>query len=270
LTIQRRRRIGKRAFSLLISFVGLLVAAPLFPLIMMAIWLEDGRPFFFGHERQTRGGRSFRCFKFRTMCRHADAMKTRLAFRNVCDGPQFHIEDDPRLLRVGRVLRRLHLDELPQFFNVLVGHMDIVGPRPSPDCENQFCPTWREARLSIRPGITGLWQVARTRAPNVDFQEWIRYDLEYVQRECWRLDFWILWRTFRGLLLRLKRFLRTPNCTAEPANSSDEGTTDREGTPGAGKVSTGWELRLVGSPRGKPPIDDQPIGVGEEPTRLAA
>ncbi|MEC8818795.1 MAG: sugar transferase, partial [Planctomycetota bacterium] len=81
-----------------------------------------------------------------------------------------------------------HLDELPQFWNVLTGDMSLVGPRPSPDKENQFCPAWREARLSVRPGITGLWQVERTRAPGLDFQEWIRYDIEYVNKASLLLD----------------------------------------------------------------------------------
>jgi len=199
--IQPRRRLGKRAFDIAFSLAALLAAAPLLPLIMLAICLEDGRPVLFRHVRQTRGGRQFNCCKFRTMSRHAELMKAQLAGKNVCDGPQFHVVDDPRLLRVGKFLRRFHLDELPQFFNVLAGDMTVIGPRPSPDGENQFCPAWREARLSVRPGITGLWQVRRTRAPNTDFQEWIRHDLEYVTRQNWRMDLWILLETVRCTLL---------------------------------------------------------------------
>jgi len=78
---------------------------------------------------------------------------------------------------------------------VLVGDMSIVGPRPSPFHENQYCPPWREARLSVRPGITGLWQIRRTRAEGADFQEWIKYDIEYVERQTFLLDLWIIWRT---------------------------------------------------------------------------
>ena len=77
-----------------------------------------------------------------------------------------------------------------------MGQMSLVGPRPSPRKENQYCPAWREARLSVRPGITGLWQVERTRRPGLDFQEWIRYDIEYVERAGFFLDLWILWKTF--------------------------------------------------------------------------
>jgi len=197
------RRTGlvlERLGNVLLSLAALALTLPLYPLIMLLIWLEDGRPFFFAHERQTLGGRPFRCLKFRTMCRDAEQRKAALRPLNASDGPQFHVPDDPRLLRVGRWMRRLHLDELPQFFNVLSGDMNVVGPRPSPDAENQCCPAWREARLSVRPGITGLWQVCRTRRPHVDFQEWVRFDLQYVSRRTWRLDLWIIWRTIRLLL----------------------------------------------------------------------
>ena len=99
------------------------------------------------------------------------------------------------MTRVGRWLRKTHLDEVPQFFNVLFGHMSLVGPRPSPDDENQYCPAWRDTRLSVRPGITGLWQLNRTRGPGEDFQEWIKYDIEYVQRASTWLDLNIMVKT---------------------------------------------------------------------------
>jgi lipopolysaccharide/colanic/teichoic acid biosynthesis glycosyltransferase len=134
------------------------------------------------------------------MRKDADKMKQALRQKNQADGPQFFIEDDPRLTRVGRIIRKFRIDEFPQFFNVLVGHMSVVGPRPSPFTENQFCPAWREARLSVRPGITGLWQVKRTRQPGTDFQEWIRYDIEYVENARWSLDLLIIWKTFISVL----------------------------------------------------------------------
>jgi lipopolysaccharide/colanic/teichoic acid biosynthesis glycosyltransferase len=171
---------------------------------MLAIWLEDGRPFFFAHRRETLGGRVFNCLKFRSMRRDADEIKKRLLAQNQADGPQFFMEDDPRLLGVGKLIRKTYIDELPQFFNVLMGSMSIVGPRPSPHRENQYCPPWREARLSVRPGITGLWQVRRTRRRGMDFQEWIKYDIEYVENISWRLDLAIIWETLcvvvRGVL----------------------------------------------------------------------
>jgi lipopolysaccharide/colanic/teichoic acid biosynthesis glycosyltransferase len=185
----------KRAFDMAFALLALAVTLPLYPLVMLAIWLEDGRPFFFRHRRETVGGREFGCLKFRSMRNDAEKIKAELARQNLADGPQFFIEEDPRLTRVGRLIRRLNIDELPQFFNVLSGAMSVVGPRPSPRQENQFCPPWREARLSVRPGVTGLWQVMRTRQEGLDFQEWIKYDLEYVQTQSWRLDLWIIGRT---------------------------------------------------------------------------
>ncbi len=199
-----RPPLGKRCFDVVFALVALAVTLPLYPLIMLAIWIEDGRPFFFAHTRETCGPRNFACLKFRSMRKNADRIKAQLVGRNRADGPQFFIEDDPRLTRIGRFLRRTNIDELPQFWNVLLGHMSVVGPRPSPREENQFCPPWREARLSVRPGIAGLWQVCRTRAPGLDFQEWIRFDVEYVRRQSWRLDLWIIWRAVLLLLLQRK------------------------------------------------------------------
>lgn len=198
--LTRLQSVGKRMFDIGFALTALIMVLPLFPIFMIAIWLEDGAPFFFVHRRETRGGREFPCLKFRTMRKDAENMKKELAQRNQADGPQFFIEDDPRHTRVGRLMRKLNVDELPQFFNVLVGHMSIVGPRPSPHSENQFCPPWREARLSVRPGITGLWQVLRSRKQGLDFQEWIRYDIEYVENFNWRMDIWIIWRTLRHMI----------------------------------------------------------------------
>ena len=103
---------------------------------------------------------------------------------------------------VGKFLRRYHLDELPQLWNVVRGQMSFVGPRPSPDDENQFCPSWRELRLSVRPGMTGLWQLKRTRRPGLDFQEWIRYDTEYVKHAGLWLDMKILVQTIWFVCLK--------------------------------------------------------------------
>jgi lipopolysaccharide/colanic/teichoic acid biosynthesis glycosyltransferase len=192
---------GKRLFDIVFASLALLLTAPLYPLIMLAIWLEDRGPIFFTHRRQTLGGRDFPCLKFRSMKVGADQMKHQLRQQNLADGPQFFISADPRLTRVGRFLRDWNLDELPQFINVLLGHMSVVGPRPSPSSENQFCPGWREARLSVRPGITGLWQVMRTRRAGTDFQEWIKYDIQYVENASMALDLWIIAQTIRILVI---------------------------------------------------------------------
>ncbi|MGD0541957.1 MAG: sugar transferase, partial [Tepidisphaeraceae bacterium] len=125
-------RIFKRAFDVVFSLGVLLLTLWIYPIIMLAIWLDDGRPWFFTHERETLGGREFPCIKFRSMRKDAEELKAQLQSQNQADGPQFYIEKDPRLTSVGKLLRRYNLDELPQFLNVLVGHMSVVGPRPSP------------------------------------------------------------------------------------------------------------------------------------------
>jgi lipopolysaccharide/colanic/teichoic acid biosynthesis glycosyltransferase len=198
-------RAVKRLFDLIFGLAAVTLTLPLYPFIMLAIWLEDGRPFLFAHTRETMGGREFGCVKFRSMRKDAEQIKADLMKANQADGPQFFMENDPRITRVGRVLRKYHLDELPQFFNVLAGDMSVVGPRPSPRTENQYCPPWREARLSVRPGITGLWQVCRTRRTGSDFQEWIKYDLEYVERRSFWLDMKIIFQTVWQILHKASR-----------------------------------------------------------------
>ncbi|MCE2883763.1 MAG: sugar transferase [Planctomycetaceae bacterium] len=192
----------KRLIDILASALVLICFAPVLLLCAVAIVIDDGFPIFFGHKRQTKGGATFRCWKFRTMRRNAEALVAELRKQNLCDGPQVNIKDDPRVTRVGKYLRKLQLDEFPQFWNVLVGDMSIVGPRPSPDNENQFCPAWREIRLSVRPGITGNWQVKRTRAEGKDFQEWIQYDIEYVERMGPLFDLWLCILTVVNIIRR--------------------------------------------------------------------
>ncbi len=196
-TLSTLQRGSKRAFDILFALVFGLGTLVLYPLIMLAIFIEDGRPFFFGHVRESMGGKEFRCWKFRTMYNNAEEIKQKLIAENanLADGPQFFMKNDPRITKVGNFLRKSNLDELPQFFNVFMGHMSVVGPRPSPYKENQYCPAWREARLSVRPGVTGLWQVSRSREDGKDFQEWIQYDIEYVENVSWKMDLYVLWRT---------------------------------------------------------------------------
>lgn len=190
-------RYTKRAVDILGALVALSLMLPLLPIIALAIKINSpGGPIFYGAIRQGKGGRNFRCWKFRTMVPNADEHQQKLREKNQVDGPQFKMKDDPRIFWVGKWLRRLNLDELPQFWNVLVGQMSIVGPRPSPEKENQMCPAWREARLSVRPGITGLWQVMRRRDRDSDFQEWIYYDVQYIKKQSFWLDIKIILKTF--------------------------------------------------------------------------
>ena len=186
----------KRAVDVTASATGLILLSPLLLIAAACIKLTSRGPVFFAHKRQGLGGREFFCLKFRSMTVGADAMQDGLREKNEVDGPQFRIAEDPRLTRLGGWLRRFNIDELPQLFNVLFGHMSLVGPRPSPDSENQLCPAWRRTRLSVKPGITGLWQVLRRRqCPQSDFQEWIYYDVEYARHRSLWLDWQILLHT---------------------------------------------------------------------------
>ncbi len=174
------------------AILGLLLLSPLLLVIAALIKLEARGPVFYGHKREGKDGRVFPCWKFRTMVVGAQARERELQGRSQVDGPQFKLRDDPRLTRMGRFLRPTSLDELPQLFNVALGQMSLVGPRPSPFRENQLCVPWREGRLSVRPGITGLWQVCRHERAAGDFHQWIEYDLLYVRHISFAVDVKIL------------------------------------------------------------------------------
>ena len=189
----------KRAVDLLASVAGLILLAPLMALIAFAIRIDSPGPVLFGHLRERKGGKQFRCLKFRTMVANADQIQRELYQKNEVDGPQFKMSSDPRVTRVGRWLRATNLDELPQLINVVLGHMSLVGPRPSPFRENQICVPWRRARLSVRPGITGLWQVCRGEDRTSDFHQWIFYDIAYVRNFSLWLDLKILGATLLTL-----------------------------------------------------------------------
>jgi lipopolysaccharide/colanic/teichoic acid biosynthesis glycosyltransferase len=193
-------RCAKRIADIIISMVLIILFAPIFPIIAVVIKLTSRGPVFFKDIRQGLHGKVFNCLKFRTMLVGADDLQDKLRSLNQADGPQFKMADDPRLSPIGKFLRDTYIDEIPQFFNVLFGQMSIVGPRPSPESENTLCPPWRDARLSVRPGVTGLWQVCRTRQPMKDFQEWIYYDTKYVRDLSLKIDLWICWKTTKKLL----------------------------------------------------------------------
>ncbi len=193
-------RCWKRIADVIAATIVLVLFAPVIPFIALAIKVNSRGPVFFKDRRQGYRGRFFNCVKFRTMRVGAAEIQDKLRFVCEVDGPQFKMADDPRISTVGRFLRETYLDEIPQFFNVLIGDMSIVGPRPSPESENTQCPWWRDARLSVRPGISGLWQVCRTRQPFKDFQEWIYFDTKYVQELSPQMDLWVCWCTFRKMV----------------------------------------------------------------------
>jgi lipopolysaccharide/colanic/teichoic acid biosynthesis glycosyltransferase len=195
----RRHLYAKRAMDAAAAALSLAILSPLLLLIGVVVWLESKGPILYGDKREGLGGRVFRCWKFRTMYTGAHLAQRDLNTLDQTDGPHFKVDRDPRVTYAGRVLRTLNFDELPQFINVLLGEMSLVGPRPSPFRENQVCVPWREARLSVRPGITGLWQVCRHDRSDGDFHQWIEYDLLYVQH----LSFWLDLRVLAATLLTL-------------------------------------------------------------------
>ncbi|AHG87678.1 sugar transferase [Gemmatirosa kalamazoonensis] len=210
---------GRAVVEPVLAALALLFLLPVFAVVMPLIALTSPGPVFYGDLREGRGGRVFRCWKFRSMRTDANDMQRQLAAVQQMDGPQFKMAHDPRVTRVGRVLRRLNVDELPQLWNIVRGEMSFVGPRPSPFRENQICVPWRHARLSVRPGLTGLWQVCRHDRANGDFHQWIQYDLLYVRHVSLAVDLRVLVATFRTLGGRwpvpVERMLGTR--TASPA-----------------------------------------------------
>ncbi len=186
----------KRSFDFVAALAGLAVLAPLLLATGALIKLTSRGPALFGHEREGRAGQPFRCWKFRTMVDRAHSQQRALYVHSTVDGPQFKIPHDPRVTRLGRWLRATNIDELPQLYNVLRGDMSLIGPRPSPFRENQICIPWRQARLAVRPGITGLWQVCRRERALGDFHQWIYFDVLYVRHLSLWLDLRVLLATF--------------------------------------------------------------------------
>jgi len=190
----------KRILDIIGAAVTLVLLAPVFLIIAVVIKLNSHGPVFYKAKREGLRGRKINCIKFRTMIVSAEKIQDNLRIVNEVDGPQFKMENDPRVNAVGRFLRQTSIDEIPQFINVLLGQMSIVGPRPSPARENSLCPPWRDARLSVRPGITGLWQISRTRDQSKDFQEWLYYDTKYVRELSFALDVKICLKTAAKLI----------------------------------------------------------------------
>ncbi len=190
-------RLLKAAFDRTVAIAALLLLSPLMTLIYLAVRIGDGGPALFSQVRVGVDGSCFRIYKFRTMVSDAEQQKAMLAERNETSGVLFKIRADPRITRVGAWLRRWSLDELPQLFNVVLGDMSLVGPRPAlPEEANMYGDHVRR-RLAVRPGITGLWQVnGRSDLP---WDEAVRLDLRYVENWSFMLDLQILWKTLAAV-----------------------------------------------------------------------
>jgi lipopolysaccharide/colanic/teichoic acid biosynthesis glycosyltransferase len=190
-------RVLKRALDVVLAAAALALLAPLLVVIALAIRADSVGPVLFSQERVGRDGRRFRMWKFRTMVADAESLHAALCALS-SDPDWLHIERDPRITRVGRVLRRLSLDELPQLVNVLCGHMSLVGPRPLIQVEHARMPEWARARDGVPPGMTGLWQVSgRT---TIGYEDMLRLDCQYVATWSLARDFVALVRTIPAVL----------------------------------------------------------------------
>ena len=188
----------KRALDVLIATTLLIVLLPALFLIAVLIKLDSPGPIFFLQERVGCNGRRFKIVKFRSMFLDAEKKRTALAALNEADGPVFKIRDDPRVTRIGRFIRKFSLDEFPQLINVWIGQMSLVGPRPPiPSEVEQY--TWdQRRRLSVKPGMTGLWQVSGR--SDIRFTQWVELDLKYIDNWSLWQDFIILLRTFQAVI----------------------------------------------------------------------
>ncbi|WP_164100514.1 sugar transferase [Candidatus Laterigemmans baculatus] len=182
----------KRALDLGICLLILPLALPLMAVCAALVWLDDPGRVIFPQWRTGQGGRRFRMYKFRTMLTNAEELKSQYIHLNELTWPDFKIGDDPRVTRVGRVLRKTSLDELPQLFNVLKGDMSLVGPRPTSFDASTY-QLWHTERLEVTPGITGLWQVSGR--SDIDFDERLKLDIQYIEQQSIAMDLWILVQT---------------------------------------------------------------------------
>ncbi|WOP20164.1 sugar transferase [Raineyella sp. LH-20] len=192
-------RWGKRLFDIVGSTAMIVLSTPIMLLVALAIKLDDGGPVFFRQVRVGKDGTLFRCFKFRSMVVDAEKLLAQLRAQNESEGGVlFKMQKDPRITRVGHVIRRFSLDEFPQFFNVLAGEMSLVGPRPALPSEVALYEDHVHRRLDVRPGITGLWQVSGR--SDLPWTETVRLDLYYVDNWSMAKDVMILMRTARAVL----------------------------------------------------------------------
>jgi exopolysaccharide biosynthesis polyprenyl glycosylphosphotransferase len=196
-------RVWKRAFDIIISSILLILFTPVFILISIAIVIESGFPIFYISRRVgEKGNKNIPMLKFRSMRKNADAQKESLKGKNErIDGPLFKLQNDPRVTRVGRILRRWDLDELPQICNVLIGQMSLVGPRPHLKEEVAKYSEAQRRVFAVKPGVTGLSQVSGR--SQLKFAEEVALDLRYIEEWSLLMDLWILWRTIFVVIFRI-------------------------------------------------------------------
>ena len=186
--------VTKRLIDIVGSLCGIILLSPLFLIVAILIKLEDPKgKVFFAQERNGRYPKTFKMYKFRSMVHNAEDLLKDLMDRNEQTGPVFKINDDPRITKVGKFIRKTSIDELPQLFNVLKGDMSLVGPRPPIPHEVEQYNSYQMQRLAVKPGLTCIWQVSGRN--NIGFDEWVEMDIEYIKtRNLW-LDIKLIFKT---------------------------------------------------------------------------
>jgi len=197
--LTHRHAFFKRALDIVFSFCFLLAATPLFALIALLIWIEDGGSVFFAQTRVGQNGREFKMFKFRSMCLDAERrLKELLEKNHHKEGVTFKLKDDPRITFVGKWLRKFSLDEFPQFYNVLIGDMSLVGPRPPVPREVMKYTPANRRRLAVKPGITCIWQISGR--AEIDFSGQVQLDVNYIESQGFWADVKILAKTVPAVI----------------------------------------------------------------------
>lgn len=189
----------KRIFDIVMSTLALIVLCPVFLITAIAIKLEDGGKVFFGQTRLTKGGKEFTMYKFRSMCPDAEAKLASLMDKNEMDGPAFKIEDDPRITKTGRFIRKTSIDELPQLINIIIGDMSIIGPRPPlPREVAQYTP-YQMHRLDVKTGLA-CYHECYGRSNCHSFDEWVESDLKYIRERSMLTDIKVILLTIKVVL----------------------------------------------------------------------
>ncbi|WP_291652539.1 sugar transferase [Clostridium sp.] len=186
--------LSKRIIDIAGSLVGLLLSSPILIIVGMLIKLESKGEIVFSQRRVGKNGKEFKMYKLRSMVVNAEEIKGKLKEQNEMSGPMFKMKDDPRITKIGKFIRKISIDELPQLVNVLKGEMSLVGPRPSLPNEVKEFETWMLTRLDVKPGLTCYWQVMGRN--NIDFEEWMKLDVKYVNERSFWLDIKLILKTF--------------------------------------------------------------------------
>ncbi|ATD54251.1 sugar transferase [Clostridium chauvoei] len=185
---------SKRGLDIIASLSGLILLSPILIVIATLIKLESKGPIIFSQKRVGLNGKEFNMYKFRSMVVNAEELKKKLAEQNEMSGPMFKMKNDPRITKIGKFIRKTSIDELPQLINILKGEMSLVGPRPSLPQEVKEFEPWMMKRLEVKPGLTCYWQVSGRN--NIDFEDWMKLDIKYVETRCLLLDIKLIFKTF--------------------------------------------------------------------------